>query len=185
MLTLNPFSAYKIASQGIPLSFGGLPPPESNIKPWLIGFSLLAIAQALMLLVSQTFMLVIIYTSGRQMFSDVLNRVGGANFRFYDITPIGRLMNRMTSDLGTVDGNISQQIQDVAWLAITWISSLLIIASVTPIFLIFSLAMTASFVFVFRQFLPSSQGLRRLEVRGSLIVDVWFLTLIARHRWSH
>lgn len=95
-----------------------------------------------MLLVSQSFMLIIIYTSGQQMFTDVLGRVSQANFRFYDVTPVGRLMNRMTSDLGTIDGNISQQLQEVAWLSITWLSSLVIIASVTPIFLIFSLALS-------------------------------------------
>lgn len=100
-----------------------------------------------MLLVSQSFMLIIIYTSGRQMFTDVLGRVSRATFRFYDVTPVGRLMNRMTSDLGTIDGNISQQLQDVAWLSITWLSSLVVIASVTPIFLLFSLALTVRLSF--------------------------------------
>lgn len=96
-----------------------------------------------------------------------MRRISRTTFRFYDVTPVGRLMNRMTSDLGTIDGNISQQIQEVAWLSITWISSIVIIASVTPIFLAFSLALTAFFVHVFRRFLPTSQSLRRLEVRTS------------------
>ena len=93
-----------------------------------------------------------------------MHRISRTTFRFYDVTPVGRLMNRMTSDLGTIDGNISQQIQDVAWLSITWISSIVIIASVTPIFLAFSLALTALFIHIFRRFLPTSQSLRRLEV---------------------
>ena len=104
--------------------FRNLPPPNSNIRPWLWGFFLLAAAQAMMNLISQSFMLIIIYTSGRRMFSDVLRRVSSTTFRFYDITPVGRLMNRMTSDLGTIDGSISQQIQDVAWLSILWSRSL-------------------------------------------------------------
>ncbi|KAL8700458.1 MAG: hypothetical protein Q9201_005439 [Fulgogasparrea decipioides] len=144
--------------------FDDLPSPEANIRPWLVGFFLLAIVQAAIFLIGQCLMIVIIYFAGRQMFRDVMNRVSHATFRFYDVTPVGRLMNRLTSDIGTVDGNISQQFQDVAFLAITWISSIVVIASVTPIFLAFSFALTASFVFIFLRFLPTSQSLRRLEM---------------------
>ncbi|KAL8733032.1 MAG: hypothetical protein Q9166_002430 [cf. Caloplaca sp. 2 TL-2023] len=144
--------------------FNELPSPEVNIRPWLLGFSSLAILQGVAFFISNCIMIVIIYCAGRQMFQDVMDRVSHATFRFYDVTPLGRLMNRLTSDIGTVDGNISQQFEDVAFLAIAWISSIVIIASVTPIFLIFSFALTASFVLIFLRFLPTSQSLRRLEV---------------------
>lgn len=144
--------------------FDRLPSPEANIRPWLLGFFLLATAQAVMLIISQGFMQVIIFSAASQMFRNIMGSVSHATFRFYDVTPIGRLMNRLTSDIGTVDGNISQQFNDVAWISIYWASSLVVIASITPVFLIFSLALTAAFVFIFLQYLPSSQSLRRLEV---------------------
>ena len=146
--------------------FDTLPSPETNPEPWLYGFLLFAIAQAIMFLITQGFMLVIIYSAGRQMFQAILCSISRVTFRFYDITPLGRLMNRMTSDISTIDGNISQQFQDVAWQAITWISSVVVIGSVTPVFLVLSLALTAAFVLLFLRFLPTSQSLRRLEVRG-------------------
>ena len=146
--------------------FDNLPSPEANIRPWLLGFFLLAAAQAVMLVVSQGFMQVIIFSAASQMFRDVIDRVSHATFRFYDVTPVGRLMNRLTSDIGTVDGNISQQLNDAAFLSIYWVSSLIVIASVTPVFLVFSLALTTAFVFIFLQYLPTSQSLRRLEVCG-------------------
>lgn len=83
--------------------FGTLPSPETNVKPWLIGFFLIAAVRSCMFLISQSFMLVIIYSAGRQMFKGVLQRVSHATFRFYDVTPVGRLMNRLTSDIGTVE----------------------------------------------------------------------------------
>lgn len=73
-------------------------------------------------------------------------------------------MNRMTSDIGTVDGDISQQFEDAMWLVISWTASIVVIASVTPIFLVFSAVLTAAFVIIFLRFLPTSQSLRRLEV---------------------
>lgn len=145
--------------------FDDLPSPEKNIKPWLLGFFGLATAQAIMYFISRCVMLIIIYAAGRRMFRDIMNSVSHAMFRFYDVTPVGRLMNRMTSDIGTIDGDISSQFSFVAWLLIRWISSIAIIASVTPVFLVFALVLTATFAIVFNRFLPTSQSLRRLEVR--------------------
>src|SRR5205814_5881371 len=88
---------------------GRLPFPDVNIRPWLIGFFLLATAQALAYLISQFFMLVITYTAGCDMFKRVMDRISHATFRYYDITPVGRLINRLTSDCSTIDGNISNQ----------------------------------------------------------------------------
>ena len=151
----------RVAPSGL---FDSLPSPEVNVRPWLLGFFLLAIVQAAVFSIWQCFMIIITYTAGRQIFIDVMTRVSHATFRFYDVTPIGRLMNRLTSDIGTVDGNITDQFEDVAFLVIAWTSSIVVIASVTPIFLIFSLTLTAMFVLIFRRFLPTSQSLRRLEV---------------------
>lgn len=144
--------------------FDGLPSPEDNVRPWLLGFFFFAAVESTLSVISQSIMLAIVYFAGRQMFKDTLERVSHATFRFYDITPVGRLMNRMTSDIGTVDGNVSSQFTSVAWLIIRWMISLVIIGSVTPIFLLFALAMTASFVVIFNRFLPALQSLRRLEV---------------------
>lgn len=83
--------------------FDTLPSPETNVRPWLIGFFLIAAVRSCMFLISQSFMLVIIYSAGRQMFRDIIQRVSHATFRFYDVTPVGRLMNRLTSDIGIVE----------------------------------------------------------------------------------
>jgi ABC-type multidrug transport system fused ATPase/permease subunit len=144
--------------------FDRLPSPETNIRPWLIGFFLIAAAQSIAFLVSQGFMLVIVYKAGKELFEKVVTKVTHATFRFYDVTPVGRLMNRLTSDINTVDGNISNQFQNVAMLSIAWISSIVVIGSVTPLFLFFAIALTIAFVVIFLHFLPTSQSLRRLEM---------------------
>ncbi|RAK74498.1 putative ABC bile acid transporter [Aspergillus fijiensis CBS 313.89] len=144
--------------------FGGFPAPEENVKPWLVAFLLITSFQSLMLLLAQLLMLVIVYCAGRTLFEEVMERVSNATFRFFDVTPVGRLMNRLTSDIGVVDGNISEQFQMIAFQAITWVSSIAVIATVTPTFLGFSLLLTAAFVLIFRRFLPTSQSLRRLEM---------------------
>ncbi len=93
-----------------------------------------------------------------------MRRVTNATFRFYDVTPVGRLMNRLTSDIGTVDGQIAYQLMNVAWFLLAWASSVFVIASTTPLFLLLTFGMTAIFVYIFMRFLPASQSLRRLEM---------------------
>lgn len=144
--------------------FGDLPPPETNIEPWIISFFLLAIGQAIVYLVSQGIMIRIIYRAGKTLFEIVMAKVSYATFRFYDVTPVGLLMNRLTSDINTIDGNISNQFHDVAILSITWLFSLIAIGSITPIFLIFSIGLSVGFFVMFLYFLPTSQSLRRLEM---------------------
>lgn len=144
--------------------FGNLPSPENNIMPWLIGFFLIAVAHSVAYLISQTFMLVIVYNSGKALFERVMRRCTHATFRFYDITPVGMLMNRLTSDINTVDGNISALFQNLATTGIGWTSSIVVIASVTPAFLVFCTFLSVSYFAIFSYFLPASQSLRRLEM---------------------
>jgi ABC-type multidrug transport system fused ATPase/permease subunit len=141
-----------------------LPPPSENVRPWLWVFFGIICFQATALLVAQLLMLTIVYCAGQTLFRQVMVRVSYASFRFFDVTPVGRLMNRLTSDIGVVDGNISEQFQTIAFHAITWISSILVIATATPAFLVFTLILTLAFVLIFLRFLPTSQSLRRLEM---------------------
>ena len=144
--------------------FDMFPPPQDNVGPWLWVFFGFALAAAFIWSMQSVVMLILVYSAGRQMFQDIMKRVTQATFRFYDVTPVGRLMNRLTSDIGTIDGNVSRHFQAVAFSLITWISALVVIATVTPGFLLLSVVLTAGYVFMFLRYLPTSQSLRRLEV---------------------
>ncbi|KAK3905647.1 P-loop containing nucleoside triphosphate hydrolase protein [Staphylotrichum tortipilum] len=140
-----------------------LPSPSTDVNPWIMGFLVLSLIQVLTQTLSDAALVVIVYKAGKNLFERAMGRVAGATFRFYDVTPVGRLMNRLTSDMGTVDGQIAGQLMSVAWYSLGWLSSMAVISSATPSFLAISIAMTALFVIVFDRFLPASQSLRRLE----------------------
>jgi ABC-type multidrug transport system fused ATPase/permease subunit len=144
--------------------FDRFPNPAENVRPWLLGFLIIVICETVGLMLSQFSMLVVTYSAARRMFQDIMGRISNATFQFYDVTPVGRLMNRLTSDIGTIDGNIADQFLIVIWYAIAWLSSMVVIASITPLFLIFAIALTLAFVIIFLRFLPASQSLRRLEM---------------------
>ncbi|KAK1834205.1 putative ATP-dependent permease [Podospora conica] len=140
-----------------------LPSPSVDVRPWLWWFLAISLAQVLAQTLADGALIVIIYHAGKNLFEEAMQRVSNATFRFYDVTPVGRLMNRLTSDMGTVDGQIANQVMSVALYSISWLSSMAVIATATPLFLVLSVAMTALFVLIFDRFLPTSQSLRRLE----------------------
>ncbi|CAJ2501489.1 Uu.00g043420.m01.CDS01 [Anthostomella pinea] len=150
-----------VADGGI---FDGLPSPDDDVLPWLMWYAILGVAMTVFFTLTQCGLLLILYTAAKDLFGRVLQRVSGATFRFYDVTPVGRLMNRLTSDIGMLDGGIIAPLQDVAFWSLTWATCMIVISATTPIFFAFALAMTAWFVAIFLRFLPTSQSLRRLEM---------------------
>jgi ABC-type multidrug transport system fused ATPase/permease subunit len=141
-----------------------LPNPSTDVNPWILWFFIISLAQVVADSLSDFIMVVIVYKAGKRLFADVMRRVSNAKFRFYDVTPVGRLMNRLTSDIGAIDGQIAGQLSHTAWFGISWLSSVLVIASATPLFLVLAVVMSLIFVYIFQRFLPTSQSLRRLEM---------------------
>ena len=152
--TSNPLSRF----------FSRFPNPAENVEPWLLAFFVIAVCQSVAFLIAELLQLAVQYRAGKKMFANILESVSKATFRFYDLTPVGRLMNRLTSDIGTIDGNISWQLDNFSWSTVAWVASLVVIASVTPLFVIASLVLTLTFALIFSRFLPTSQSLRRLEM---------------------
>ncbi|QDS72168.1 hypothetical protein FKW77_004630 [Venturia effusa] len=138
------------------------PSPDENVKPWLSLLFLIGVATSVALFLYGIAQLAAAYCASVTLFNRAMIRVTHATFRFYDVTPTGRLMNRLTSDIQVVDSAL-HYFGHIIFSGSFWISSFIIIASVTPLFLLFSLVLMAVFIWIFFQFLPTSQSLRRLE----------------------
>lgn len=155
-----------ITGSGIPLLrhiFDKFPNPANNVRPWLLGLLFMTSMQALTITVANGTLMATRYIGGKNIFRMVIQKVTYTTFRYYDITPLGRLMNRLTADIGTVDGPIGRDFFSLSWNAIAWIMSIAVIAPLTPLFLVISLLVSAAFVTIFFHFLRTSQSLRRLE----------------------
>ncbi|KAI8938441.1 hypothetical protein NX059_004334 [Plenodomus lindquistii] len=144
--------------------FDFLPPAEENVNPWLWTFLGFVSATAVLFWGTHLIMFGVGYQAAKTIFRETIVRVANATFRFYDVTPVGRLMNRLTSDMNTIDGELSSAFIAFAWLFIGWISSVIIIISSTPSFMAFGVILIGGFVYYFFRFLPTSQTLRRLEM---------------------
>jgi ABC-type multidrug transport system fused ATPase/permease subunit len=144
--------------------FDFLPPAADDVVPWLWTFFGFVSATAILFWITNLIMFGVGYHAAKTIFRETIERVAHATFRFYDVTPVGRLMNRLTSDMNTIDGDLSTAFIVFAWQIIGWLSAVVIILSSTPAFLAFGLVLSCGFIYYFFRFLPTSQSLRRLEV---------------------
>ncbi|RMZ73353.1 bile acid transporter [Pyrenophora seminiperda CCB06] len=144
--------------------FDFLPPATDDVVPWLWTFFGFVAAIAVLYWWTNLIMFGVGYHAAKTIFQETITRVAHATFRFYDVTPVGRLMNRLTSDMNTIDGDLSSTFVIFAWQMIGWLSAIVIIFSSTPAFLAFGVVLCCGFVYYFSRFLPTSQGLRRLEM---------------------
>jgi ABC-type multidrug transport system fused ATPase/permease subunit len=144
--------------------FDFLPPPAEDVVPWLRVFFLSVSGIAVLFWWTNIIMFGVGYHAAKGIFKEAAERVAHATFRFYDVTPVGRLMNRLTSDMNTLDGGLSSLFTIFAWHLIGFTSCIVVILSSTPAFLVFGSFLCCAFIYTFYQFLPTSQSLRRLEV---------------------
>lgn len=160
----NQYTTFDNPSTPLSRLFENFPDPGKNPYPWLLGFLVLVLLDAFLYLFAMVFSIVLTYTSGKTMFRTIMSKVSSTTFRFYDVTPVGRLMNRLTSDMGTIDGGISDVFLYCLWHIVSWVASVSIIAFATPLFLVAVLVLTTLFVLIFLRFIPTSESLRRLEM---------------------
>jgi len=82
---------------------------------------------------------------------------------FYDTTPIGRIINRFSRDIETVDTVLPQLIRSFLNTFFTVISTIVVISYSTPIFLSVVIPLGLLYYFIQRFYIPTSRQLKRIE----------------------
>ncbi|GME85759.1 unnamed protein product [Ambrosiozyma monospora] len=98
-----------------------------------------------------------------KMFEDLLARILGANLRFFDSTPVGRLTNRFSKDIGSLDDEISYQFNFFFSLVFNAVTVILVICVITPSFILFSVLIAAAYYAIGTFYLTLSRDLKRFS----------------------
>lgn len=93
------------------------------------------------------------------MFSAILT----TPVRFFDINPIGRVLNRFSKDIGQLDSMMPWIFSDYTQLVLQVLSSIFVSVSVNPWILIPVVPLVLFFLYVRRYFLQTSRDVKRLE----------------------
>ncbi|KAK6349604.1 hypothetical protein TWF696_005888 [Orbilia brochopaga] len=138
-------------------------PPKVNVMYYLTVYALFGLLYSVTSLFREGIVFAGSLRASRRMHDRLLHVILRAKFRFFDSTPLGRIMNRFSKDLEAVD-------QEVAPIALGMIHSLasvitivFLISVITPGFLLAGVVITALYWVIGMFYLRASRDLKRLE----------------------
>lgn len=100
-----------------------------------------------------------------------------APMRFFDINPSGRILNRFSKDMGTIDEILPKMLMDSIQICFVMMGILVMVSVLNPIMIAALCGAICFFWLVLRLYLRSAQDLKRLEGIGkvSLIREIHFI----------
>lgn len=137
---------------------------QSKSTMYYIGvYALIGIIYA----VTSTFKLLWVYfagiTASNNIFKHVLTKVLRAKLRFFDKTPLGRIMNRFSKDIESVDQELIPFAEGTFACFVSCVSVLIVITAITPGFLIFAVVISYLYYVVGLLYLTLSRELKRFD----------------------
>ncbi|KAL0486679.1 ABC transporter C family [Acrasis kona] len=93
----------------------------------------------------------------------MLDRILHARMTFFDSNPVGRILNRFTQDLSTIDNNITQIVTKLYMEVLSCIGAVIIISYVSPWFIVIIIPLLISFGVMQNIYRRTSREVRRLE----------------------
>ncbi|CAL1297888.1 unnamed protein product [Larinioides sclopetarius] len=93
----------------------------------------------------------------------MLEHVMRAPMSFFDTTPLGRILNRFSKDIDTVDVTIRFNIRMVFIQGFRALGAVIVICLETPLFLVACLPLVVLYYFLQKFYIPTSRQLKRLE----------------------
>lgn len=107
------------------------------------------------------------YTGGvrasRNLFNDLMGSVLGAKIRFFDSTPLGRIMNRFSKDVEGVDQDLPSVAMGFVHCILSALSIAMLIVAITPGFIFGGIFIFALYYAIAALYLASSRELKRID----------------------
>ncbi len=140
------------------------PSPDQNVRPWIMLYLYISLAGAAMIMLEISLGLYASLQASRAIFNSLLYRLSRAPIRFFDVTPIGRILNRFTTDMNTIDMNLWMSAKMCLYGVLNFLISLSVILFLVPYFTPFALFIAWLYIRLAPSYIRASRDLRRLEL---------------------
>uniref|UniRef100_A0A3Q2TB68 Cystic fibrosis transmembrane conductance regulator n=1 Tax=Fundulus heteroclitus TaxID=8078 RepID=A0A3Q2TB68_FUNHE len=105
----------------------------------------------------------VLVKSAQSLHNSMFNAILRAPVRFFDVNPIGRVLNRFSKDIGQVDSMLPWTFTDFIQVFLQILGVIAVAASVIPWILLLVAPLLGLFIFLRRYFLRTSRDVKRLE----------------------
>ncbi|KAK1234881.1 hypothetical protein PQX77_001975 [Marasmius sp. AFHP31] len=150
-------------TRSIKYPWDDFPSPDVDVTPWLLVYFYISLAGAFAVLFYIALGYYASLKASRSLFFSLLIRLTRAPARFFDITPIGRILNRFTTDINTIDGALQNSARNCLSGFLNFIASFLVILVVIPPFAPIALFIAWLYIRLAPAYIQASRDLRRLE----------------------
>lgn len=156
-------SSVKSMSFITPADYSTADVPEVNVDYYLTVLALIGIAGAILALTRDLWLFFGSLTASWKLHNRLMSAVARAKFKFFDVTPLGQLMNRFSKDLEAIDQEVAPVAIGVMSCAVGIVITVVLIAAITPGFLVAGVFITGLYILVGMFYLRASRDLKRLE----------------------
>lgn len=136
---------------------------ENTTMYYIIIYALIGVLYSIMAVgrVFSTFYIGLV--AANKIFKELLDTILRAKLRFFDKTPIGRIMNRFLKDVESVDQELTPFGEAIFACLVQCVSTLILITYITPGFLVFAIIISFLYYLVGFFYLTLSRELKRYE----------------------
>ncbi|KAG0301522.1 hypothetical protein BGZ98_008272, partial [Dissophora globulifera] len=163
---MSPLSALNYESP-VPAGFSSLgdnPPKEVGSLNYYLGiYALLSFMYIFTIMCRQAVQYKGSIDASRSIHRRLLSQILNSPVRFFDTTPLGRIMNRFTKDIETVDQEVAPIASNLMFDLLGTLTVVMVITYITPQFLFAAFLISILFVIMALLYLRSSRELKRIE----------------------
>ncbi|KAJ3094988.1 hypothetical protein HDU97_007369, partial [Phlyctochytrium planicorne] len=118
-------------------------------------------------------------TASRKLHDKLISRILGAPLRFFETVPLGRILNRATSDISSIDLEVMESYYDFFALTMDILTIVAVISVITPAFVLIFIPFMIIYYNIAVDYLASSREFKRFDsVTKSPIYAIFSESLI-------
>ncbi|OBZ89252.1 ATP-dependent bile acid permease [Choanephora cucurbitarum] len=144
-------------------SYSESPEQQVDVTYYLGVYFVIGLVAAVMTALRMAILFMGNLKASRRIHSQLLDRILRAKVRFYDTTPLGRIVNRFSSDLATIDQEVGPSLSFLLFSIVATLCVILLVSSVTPAFLIPGAVIAVMFWAIGSYYLSTSRDMKRLN----------------------
>ncbi|KAJ3114439.1 hypothetical protein HK100_001659 [Physocladia obscura] len=162
----NPLLANAILSGAVestPKALNMLESPSVDVGYYIKMYALISCTWVTVILIGFAISRIGSYIASKKFHKGLIERILYAPMRFFDTTPIGRVLNRATKDISVIDGDIVRHLGDLVETSMDALAILCVVVLVTPVFLVTLVPIGGLYYIVSSRFLACQREIKRID----------------------